>query len=70
MRRAVIVRRVLPTVVDVGSSLAKACAVAVQLLLLEAVRCGVGWAGCTGRDAGAFSARRSVGRLSERSVLI
>ena len=29
-----------------------------------------GWAGCTGRDAGAFSARRSVGRLSERSVLI
>ena len=28
------------------------------------------WAGCTGRDAGAFSARRSVGRLSERSVLI
>ena len=47
MRRAVIVRRVLPTVVDVGSSLAKACAVAVQLLLLEAVRCGVGWAGCT-----------------------
>lgn len=29
-----------------------------------------GWAGCTGRDAEAFSARRSVGRLSERSVLI
>ena len=51
MRRAVIVRRVLPTVVDVGSSLAKACAVAVQLLLLEAVRCGVDWAGCTGLAA-------------------